>query len=582
MESLRPSRESLAALGACMLVAGLANVRLLQPRFMSADALVHQYWMVHWQDPALFNDPLTAELRHSARYPDGYQALFWVVSHVTNPIAFGEWLGVGLLGLSAWLVLEIVREHTDWRPAGWIGAGLFLGLLEIHRFYGGFPRAFIQPVVLLTVLLALRRHQLAAALVAAGGALFYPPAALLAVGVLAVSGLRSRQRLVYAGLAGVLTLAAVLIPRLLAGGAPRVFTADEARAFPEFGAHGGLHFFAPSLMEYLSQNRSGFDLRTAGSILLVAAVALLLARRTNWRLLRAEVWAMPVVALLAWAAAQAVLFRLYLPHRYTYPIVAFCAIAVAVTLGPTWRSLGTSRRRMFALLVAPAAVCLFAIYVFPLAPVEPRIATRTAIVLAGVAVVAAALLMNVTPATGAALVGLALIGALFVLPDRMPVGTNCAKRPVTRYFASLPKNATIAGDPVDLMCIPGNAKRAVVISKQLAPAYEVEYFKHGRERMFADLRAYFGPSIAAITDLRRRYGATHLWVKRDAIEKELSGTGRRYRGGQLPYGRYVRQLIREGRPASLSLPAVCRTFLRGPVEVYDIACLERLRRVRGD
>ena len=473
-----------------MLVSVLANVRLLRPDFVSADALVHQYWMVHWQDPALFNDPLTAELRHSARYPDGYQALFWLVSHVMNPIAFGEWLGVGLLGLSAWLVFLIVREHTDWRPAAWIGAGLFLGLLEIHRFYGGFPRAFIQPLVLLTVLLALRRHLLAAALVAAGGALFYPPAALLAVGVLIVS-----RHLRFGTIAGALTVALVLGPRLLAGGAERVFTADEARAFPEFGAHGSLHFFAPSLVEYLSQNRSGFDLRTAGSILFVAAVAVLLARRGNWRLLRAEVWAMPIVALLGWGVAQAVLFRLYLPHRYTYPIVAFCAIAVAVALGPTWRSLGTSRRRRFALLVAPAAICLFAIYVFPLAPVEPRIGTRTALVLAGAAVVGAALLTNVTPATGAALAGVALVGALFVLPDRLPVGANCAKRPVTHYIASLPKDAIIAGDPGDLLCLPGNAKRAVVISKQLAPAYEVDYFRQGRERMFADLRAYYGPSV---------------------------------------------------------------------------------------
>ena len=45
----------------------------------------------------------------------------------------------------------------------------------------------MHPVVLLTVLLALRDRQLAAALVAAAGALFYPPAALLAVGVLCVS-----------------------------------------------------------------------------------------------------------------------------------------------------------------------------------------------------------------------------------------------------------------------------------------------------------------------------------------------------------------------------------------------------------
>lgn len=568
MRAISRSRESLAALAACLLASVLANWRLLRPDFLSADALVHQYWMVHWRDPQLFTDPLTAELRHSARYPDGYQALFWVASHVVDPIAFGEWVGVGLMALSAWLVFEIVREHTDWRPAAWLGAGLFLALLEIHRFYGGFPRAFVHPVVLATVLLALRRRYLAAALVAASGALLYPPAALLAVGVLVVA-----RRWRFAALAGGLTVAAVIGPELVSGGAPRVFTASEARAFPEFGPHGPLHFFASSTVEYLRDNRSGFDLRTSGSILFVAALAVLLARRDNRRHLRAEVWAMPVVALLGWAAAQAVLFRLYLPHRYTYPLAAFFAIAVAVLLGPTWRSLGTSRIRTFALLVAPVLICAAAIYVFPLAPVEPRVATRTALVLAGACVVGAGLLVNVSPATGALLTGLALIGALVVLPDRLPHGNPCPHTPVSHYLASLPKDAIVAGDPVDLMCVPATAKRAVVISNQLAPAYEVEYFKHGRERMFADLRAYYGPSVAAIADLRRRYGATHIWVRRDAVEKEIAGDGRRWHGRELPYGRFVRDLAHSGRPAVLSLPASCRTFARGPVEVYDIACL---------
>ena len=44
-----------------------------------------QYWMWHWRDPALFGDALTEQLRESARYPDGYQALFWLASHVARP-----------------------------------------------------------------------------------------------------------------------------------------------------------------------------------------------------------------------------------------------------------------------------------------------------------------------------------------------------------------------------------------------------------------------------------------------------------------------------------------------------------------
>jgi hypothetical protein len=85
----------------------------------------------------------------------------------------------------------------------------------------------------------------------------------------------------------------------------------------------------------------------------------------------------------------------------------------------------------------------------------------------------------------------------------------------------------------------------------------------------------YGPSVDAITELRRRYGATHLWVRRDAVEKELTPDGARWRRRQQPYGRFVRQLVGSGRPAVLSLPAACRRFQRGPVEVYDIGCISQ-------
>jgi hypothetical protein len=558
--------ELLSALAACTAFAVVANWRLLHRSVVSADALVHQYWMWHWKDAGLFNDPLTAELRHSARYPDGYQALFWLASHVADPIFFGELVGVALMALSGVLVFLIVREHTAWRPAAWIGAALFLAPVEIHRFFGGFPRGFVHPVVLLTVLLALRRRHVAAALVAASGALFYPPAALLAVGTLIVSARLDRRRLALAGLALALTAAVVLLP----GGAPRVMTASEARAFMEFGEHGPLHFFVPSLLEYLRQNRSGFDLRTAGSIVAVAAIALLALRRTR---LRAEVWALPIVSLGAFAVSQAVLFRLYLPHRYTYPLLAFFAIAIAVSIRPAWESLGRRRLGALALLAAPAAVCAFAIFVFPLAPPEPR-AGAAAVALLAVPVVLA--LRPLGAAAGALVTAATLVVALLVLPGPLVrQGTACPQRPVTRYLAGLPKDAVIAGDPADLLCIPATTHRAVVISTQLAPAYEADYFRHGRARMFADLRAYYGPSAAAIADLARRYGATHLLLRRDALAKEVAGSGR-WRAGKLPYGRYVRGLVNAvppTPPAALSLPAACRTWQRGPVEVYDITCM---------
>jgi hypothetical protein len=585
--------ESVAALGACTVVAVLVTWRLLHPNVYSDDAFVHQYWMWHWKDPQLFNDSLTAELRGSERYPDGYEALFWLASHVADPIAFGEWVGVALMAVSGWLIFLIVREHTAWRPAAWIAAGLFLALTDIHRFHGGFPRGFVHPVVLLTVLLAVKRHHLSAALVAGGGALFYPPAALLAVGVLIVSAVRwsdwrprlDRQRAAFALLALAVAVAAVLGPQLVSGAAPHVFSAAEARMFPEFRSHGPLHFFVPSTLGYLRQNRSGFDLRTSGSILALAALALLLVRRSNLRLLRTEVLALPVVSLAAYALAQAVLFKLYLPHRYTYPLVAFFAIAVGVTIRPTWTALWERPRprlRAFALLTGPLAIAGLAVYTFPLGPTESLDPSGTTVAAVGGAVVLAAAaalaLRRNAPALGAVLTGLALVGVLVFVPgDRWARGASCPNGHSIRYLASLPKDAVIAGDPIDLKCLPATARRAVVISTQLAPSYERDYFLGGRAREFAMLRAYYGQSADAIADLHTRYGATDLWVRRGAVEQELTPKGARWRRGQLPYGRYVRELVSAGEPAVLHLPASCRRWQHGSDEVYDIACIGAAR-----
>jgi hypothetical protein len=501
---------------------------------------------------------------------------------------------VVLMAASAWLIFLIAREHTGWKPAAWIAAGLFLAMVDIHRFHGGFPRAFVHPVVLSTVLLSLRRQPLAASLVAAGGAVLYPPAALLAVGVLALSALGRRDRRPqldraragFAGLALAVAALAVLGTQWAAGGSPRVFTAGEARLLPEFGPRGPLHFFADSAVGYLSQNRSGFDLRVSGSIVALAALLLLLVRPANLRLLRAEVLALPVAALAAYALAQAVLFKLYLPHRYTYPLVAFFAIVVGVTIRPTWTALWARRRPLpsaIALLCGPLLVLGLALYAFPLGPrrsIDDRAAAPT-VALAGAAVLIATALAlalrrapaTIGPAAGALLSGLTVLGVLVLGQDHAARGSACPTRPVTTFLASLPKDAVIAGDPSDLKCLPATARRAVVISTQLAPAYEVDYFFEGRKRMFAMLRAQYGPDAAAIPALRARYGATHLWVRRDAVRREMESGGVRWRERRLPYGAFVRRLLRGGEPAVLRLPESCRRWRRGPDEVYDIGCL---------
>ena len=371
---------------------------------------------------------------------------------------------------------------------------------------------------------------------------------------------------------------------LLAGDdAPRVFTAAQARAYPEFGERGGLHFFVSSPIEYLRQNRSGFGLRGTGSILVLAMLALVIVRPSNLRLLRREVLAMPVVSLCAFALAQLVLFKLYLPHRYTYPLIAFLAIGVAVGLRPTWIALAQQSNRSrgwtIALLALPVAAYLFGVYVFPLGPMASLTSrARWLAVAALVAGTAAAIVIarrGIRPELGAAATGLLLAVALVLVPDHALRGITCPTGAAVRQLASLPKHAIIAGDPQDLECLPGTTRRAVVISTQLAPSYEVDYFLQARARMFDTLRAYYGPSIDAITALHDHYMATHLWVRRSALKNELSANGLRWPRRHQPYGPFVRRLAHNAEPAALRLPLNCRRYRRGADEIYDIDCLTR-------
>ena len=246
-------------------------------------------------------------------------------------------------------------------------------------------------------------------------------------------------------------------------------------------------------------------------------------------------------------------------------------------LRPLWQAGG---RRGLALLAGPAAVAAVAVFAFPPAPPPaPDAATWIVAALAAGAAIAVALWRapeRVRTGAGAAATGALLLVLILGLPNGRPHGKRCPQSPPIAYLNTLPKDAIVAGDPRALTCVPVSASRAVVTSAQLAPSYEAAAFRDGRARMFATLRAVYGASPDAITELRTRYGATHLWIRRDAMAR-----GARWRPGQLPYGRYVQALLREGEPASIRLPVACRRWRHGLAEVYDIACVHEVLRERG-
>jgi len=560
------------------------------------DALIHEYWMRRFQDGALFHDPLTRVLVHSGYVPVGVQALYYGFSWLVDPVRLGAVGAVAVAPVSAWLVFRIVRAHTEWRPAGWLGAALFLLPWNVQQFNGMHARAFGEPVVLLTLYLLLRRRLGWAALMPPVGMLLYPPAAAISLIMVIVAAVRSlvdnrrypARRMTLAVGSAAATAFAALAPTLANIQHSDLISESAARHYAEFSDRGQMHFFSPSTIEMLKGPYSGFDLDTSGGVLLAGFIAVLLVPG-NVRRVQTEVWVLAAACLGMFAASYGILFRLYLPSRYVHPMIGVFCIVIAVCWRPTWafiaRGVG-SRPSLVAACVLPPATVWLGTCVIPLGPqlTAHRLATMVrgdkwlylawglvAFVLAGSVLLRTGRYATGATATFAAiLAGTLLVGGVAVAGGGQAPGLACRDAPLYRYLQSLPKATIVAGDPVAIDCVPIAAERPVLISKKLYQVYDRNVFQFARPRMFAEIRAYYGSSRRDIVRLRTVYGADVIVVNRNVLR-----SGGNYRYAEMaPFNHLVRRLRRTVRePATLRLPSRCMTWSHGSEAVYSLRCL---------
>ena len=588
---------------------------LFTPHLYAGDAMLLEYWMRRFQDPGLFQDPLTHALVQTGYVPLGSQAVYWLASNVVDPIRFGAWGVLVLAPLSTWLVFRIVREHTAWIPAAWLAAALYVLSWENQRFSGTHPRAFAQPIVLLTVFLLLRGRTRWAAAVPAAGALFYPPAALVALGVVFLSAIGAhgrrltvdRRTLVSGAASAAVMLVAYELPRIAGLSSGNLITESVARHYPEFGPNGQVPFFLGSgkILDELRANYSGFDVTLGGSILMVMAAVVLVLCPANCRLIRKEVWAMGAASLFLFGVSYAVLFHLYLPDRYTYPLIPFFCIVIAVSWYPLWNAYGKRLRWLLPILAVglPAVVVWFAGSKFDLGPLLPSSSLQDTVIdgwvilacslAAGAVLAAVVYFLRNDRARGAGalivlvcavLAGSLLTGVVTEAGWQTSKGRDCGENrrsaggsavavnlALYSFLRTLPKRAIIAGDPKAIDCVPIEAERGVVISRKLYQPFDYTFLKIIRPRMTDMLQAYYGPSRRAIADLGTRYGATDLVINR----KLLTATR--------PYQRFTKMapfggVVQRAAPAvsdraALHLPRSCEVWSQGDLAVYDIPCV---------
>jgi len=371
---------------------GLALRRVFASEYLLADDVrEHVFWMFRFVDPRLFPHDQIADYFQSLA-PSGYASLYWLLTRVGIDPLLASKLLPPLLSLVAVGYFFALAARLFRSPAtATFAAILFCQCLWSNSdLSSATPRAFFYPLFVAFLYYDLR-GSIPGVLVTIGlEGVVFPPAALLSLGVLGLDCLHCDKRCglslakdirAYLLLAAAffLTLACIWPYWNSVGKFGPLVTYVQARQMPEFGPVGRVPFFFPSLWDYWVGGNAGIHTPPTRPPWFLAAFLWPLLRYfpNQFPFLKAvprgarPMTQMIVAGLALFFAAHLLLFRLYLPNRYTQPTmrVLFTLAAAGVLLALVDSALrwAVTRRRPVCLAIhGLAAIFLAFILGFPL------------------------------------------------------------------------------------------------------------------------------------------------------------------------------------------------------------------------
>jgi len=486
--SERPAgaRDWIAVLVLSLVVFAVAHRQaFLSPYVINDDVRQQIFWMARWLDPALYPADLLND--YAAAYvPAGVKALYFVAAKGAgcDPLLFSKILSGILLCVLA-LGLWGIGRSLGGRGLGLACASMaWLMPFFLKNISGGLSRSFASPLLALFLWAWLRRRGTGMALTLLVEAVCIPYIAIVCAGCCCLDAAVSRigrrtgpafPARPWHGL--VLAVAAGLVWRMnhalaLDGFGPLV-SGFAVLGRPEFSATGRLALFPlpnPFFdLIYWPFESIGLFLDiglAAGIVSLVVLLPVLVrgGRRAPWAAVSPKL--RPVAFLLAgslvlYALARGVAFALFVPDRYiTYSLNLLYALGLAVCLRWALAPAVCSRRRAAVLLLVAAGLGAWRL-------------------------------------TGAGLYDYSRDAPLYTA------------------VAALPKDALVAGNPDVLDNVLTFGRRNVLASFELAHPWNQGYWRRFEPRLVDQVEAYYAKDPAAVRELVRDYGVTHI-VVRDA------------------------------------------------------------------
>lgn len=463
------------------------------------DARQHVFWMQRFLDPQLFPNDFIADYFQSVAQP-GYKAIYQLAAAVgIDAMLFNKLLPI-LLGIIATAYcFGVCMQLLPVPAAGFVSALLLNQTLWMNDdLVSGTARSFVYPLFLAFLYYLLRRSLLPCLVALALQGLLYPFVMLISAGILVVRLVRweagklrfSSDRRDYLFCAtGVGITLLILLPLVLESSeyGPRI-TLAEAKTMPEFEDEGRSRFFLNSVFEFwLYADRSGF-FPYEWTHVLYALVLVSFGVLFLWQLHHPSRFPLvkhissninvlaqiSVVSVGLYFAAHALLFKLYLPSRYSqYSIrilTAFAgAIAAIVLLDAIF--LRIHSKRSTQQLLALALTVLLGIPLISY-PVTFKLISRTAHYVVG------------------------------EVPE------------VYEFFLQQPKDTLIASLVQETDNLPSFAKRSVLVSREQALPYHKGYYTQFRQRVIDLIDAQFSPDRNQVKRFIQKYGVDFWIVER--------------------------------------------------------------------
>lgn len=479
--------------------AGLALHQAFGSEYVLADDVrQHVFWMFRFTDRGLFPNDLIADYFQSLA-PFGYEGLYRALATFRlDPLLTSKLLppvlGLVATGYCFGVVMHILRAPA----AGFFASILFVQSLWMNTdLCGATPRAFLYAIVPAFLFYTVRKSWLGILATIILQGLFFPLMTFICVGVLIVGLLRwqngrlrfsaDRKDYLVCAAAFFACLLTVLPYTFSSSKFGPVITVEEAKKMPEFFAGGRIAFFDPNPWKYWIKGNGGIHLPSRPKFLWAAFLLPVFFLFGSWfpllQKMRPGLRPVPQLVLASigmFFAAHLLLFRLYLPSRYTQHV-----FRIAMSLAG-----GISMMVLFDALVRWAEK----------SAARKQPAKTTAAI-----------------ATAAILCVAAVFYPLF-LKHFPTAGYVTGTQPdLYRFFASQPKDVMIASLSDEANNLPTFARRSVLTNSECAVPFHPAYYRQIRQRGFDLMHAQYSEDLAVVQKLIGEYKIDFLLVDRNAF-----------------------------------------------------------------